>query len=65
MYELKIKEKLNKKFLKILKKNPPILKIINKKVFEIRSNPNRYKNLRSPLNHLKRVHIDHHDKIYK
>ena len=28
------------------------------KIEEIRDNPNRYKNLKSPLHHLKRVHID-------
>lgn len=32
--------------------------IIAKKVNEIVQNPNRYKNLRKPLQHLKRVHID-------
>ncbi len=29
-----------------------------KKVAEIVTNPQHYKNLRSPLNHLKRVHVD-------
>tara|TARA_Y100000034_G_C6678715_1_gene298259 strand:+ start:222 stop:422 length:201 start_codon:yes stop_codon:yes gene_type:complete len=39
MYKLKIKKELNKKFFKILKKNPLLLEIINKKVFEIKANP--------------------------
>ena len=42
----------------IAKKNPKQLKIINKKIKEIRKNPHVFKNLRVPLQHLKRVHID-------
>jgi len=36
------------------------MEIIGKKVKEIIQNPHRYKNLRSPLNGWKRVHIDKH-----
>jgi mRNA-degrading endonuclease RelE of RelBE toxin-antitoxin system len=32
--------------------------VISKKIEEIRLNPHHYKNLRKPLNHLRRVHID-------
>tara|TARA_Y100000310_G_scaffold339810_1_gene433650 strand:+ start:49 stop:312 length:264 start_codon:yes stop_codon:yes gene_type:complete len=60
MYNLRVKEELDKKFDKLFKKNVKQLKIINKKVLEIRQNPHRYKNLRAPLNHWKRVHIDIH-----
>jgi len=60
MYSLKVKEELDKKFSKLGKKNPNQIKIINRKVLEIRKNPQRYKNLRAPLNHWKRVHIDKH-----
>jgi YafQ family addiction module toxin component len=45
-------------FLKLAKKNPKQLEIINKKINEIRENPQHYKNLKKPLQHLKRVHID-------
>ena len=34
--------------------------IICKKLDEITKDPYRFKNLNSPLNHLKRVHIDKH-----
>lgn len=34
------------------------MEIIDKKIKEIRQNPQHYKNLRKPLQHLKRVHID-------
>ena len=32
--------------------------IIENKIQEIRQNPQHYKNLRSPLQHLKSVHVD-------
>lgn len=40
------------------KKNPKKLILIGNKIDEVLQEPHRYKNLRSPLNHLKRVHID-------
>ncbi len=60
MYKLDIKPHLDKIFLKLSKKNPKQLEIIYNKVKEIVRNPNRYKNLRAPLNHWKRVHVDKH-----
>ena len=43
-----------------MKKNPKQAEIIAKKSEESVLNPHRYKNLRSPLGHWKRVHIDKH-----
>ena len=43
---------------KLAKKNPKQVTIIEKKIEEIILNPRHYKNLRAPLQHLKRVHID-------
>ncbi len=60
MYNLIIKEELDCKFEKLAKKNKKQLEIISTKVSEILENPHRYKNLRAPMNHLKRVHIDKH-----
>jgi len=60
MYNLMIKEELDSKFEKLAKKNKKQLEIISTKVSEILDNPHRYKNLRAPMNHLKRVHIDKH-----
>jgi YafQ family addiction module toxin component len=60
MYNLIIKEELDIKFEKIAKKNKKQLEIISSKVAEILENPHRYKNLRAPMNHLKRIHIDKH-----
>jgi len=61
MYGLDIKQEADKIFQKLAKKNPKQLKIIDKKVTEIRLNPNHeYKFLRKPLQTFNRVHIDKH-----
>ncbi len=60
MYSYELRESLEKDFHKIAKKNSEQLKIISKKIKEIITceNINHYKNLKKPLQHLKRVHID-------
>ncbi len=60
MYNLMIKQELDSKFEKLAKKNKKQLEIISTKTSEILEDPHRYKNLRAPMNHLKRVHIDKH-----
>ncbi len=61
MYGLDIKPEADKIFAKLAKKNPKQLMIIDKKIEEIRLKPyHKYKNLRSPLQIFKRVHIDKH-----
>ena len=60
MYKVDPRPHLDKLFLKLEKKNPKQMKIIDKKVEEIVKNPHRYKNLRAPLNCWKGVHIDKH-----
>tara|TARA_Y100000310_G_scaffold345056_1_gene461458 strand:- start:2247 stop:2534 length:288 start_codon:yes stop_codon:yes gene_type:complete len=61
MYELDIKEKADKILKKLAKKNHKQFIIIYKKIEEIKLNPyHKYKNLRSPLQMFKRVHIDKH-----
>ena len=58
MYLLDIKPELDEKFNKLIKKNKKQYEIIMKKVEKILENPNHYKNLRTPLQNWKRVHID-------
>ncbi len=58
MYNYELKQSLEKEFFKLAKKNPRQLEIIHSKIQEILQNPERYKNLRAPMQHLKRVHID-------
>ena len=60
MYSLEIDEDLLKKLDKLSKKNKKQVEIILKKADEILKDPHRYKNLRSPLNMWKRIHIDKH-----
>lgn len=60
MYSYELRESLEKDFQKLAKKNPKQLKSVGNKIQEIITceNVEHYKNLRKPLNHLKRVHID-------
>lgn len=60
MYTYELRISLEKEFFKLAKKKPQQLTAIEKKINEIIScnNVKHYKNLKKPLNHLKRVHID-------
>ncbi|RLE45398.1 hypothetical protein DRJ22_04460 [Candidatus Woesearchaeota archaeon] len=58
MYSFDIKDHLDKALNKLSKKNPKQFEIILKKISEVIQNPHHYKNLRKPLQHLRRVHID-------
>jgi YafQ family addiction module toxin component len=58
MYSLIIQPSLRKKLRRIFKRNRLQHEIIFKKVAEILQNPHHYKNLRAPMQFLKRVHID-------
>ena len=59
MYLLDIKPEADKIFKKLARKNQRQLKIIDKKITEIRQNPHhKYKHLRKLLQSFKRVHID-------
>lgn len=60
MYKILVRPELDKKLNKLSKKNPKHFRIITKKSEEISMDPHCYKNLRAPLNHWKRVHIDRH-----
>lgn len=60
IYLVCIKDNVKKDLLKLKKKNLKQFLIIRKKLSEISQDPHRYKNLKAPLNHLKRVHIDRH-----
>ncbi len=60
MYSIVISTTLDYKMKTLVKKNRKQYDIILRKVEEIIQHPHRYKNLRSPMQHLKRVHIDKH-----
>ncbi len=57
MYSYEIRDSLDKVFFKLAKKDRVLFKMIEKKIGEIICNPSHYKNLRKPLQYLKRVHI--------
>ncbi len=59
-YSFEFSEELSKIVEKLSKKNRNHYEQIVKKIEEIIKNPNHYKNLRAPLQHWKRVHIDSH-----
>ena len=58
MYSYVLKKSVEGIFFKLAKKNSKQLEIIEKKINEVIQNPHHYKNLRKPLQYLKRVHID-------
>lgn len=58
MVNLEIRKSVVKIFQKLAKKNPKQMEIIAEKIDEVLKQPHHYKNLRRPLQHLKRVHID-------
>ena len=58
MYSYELRKSVEKIFFKLAKKNPKQMYIIEEKIKEIIKNPQHYKNLRKPLQHLKRVHVD-------
>lgn len=58
MYELGLRKGVERIFSKLAKKDPHLLRVISKKMDEILKDPHRCKNLRRPLQHLKRVHVE-------
>lgn len=57
MYQLAIKESLDKKFKKLQKKDKTMLQLIDSKLKDILADPSRFKPLRKPLQNKRRVHI--------
>ena len=57
-YFLDISDPVEKKFAKLVKKNKKQMRIIHKKVEEIRENPYHYKPLKGDKKGKRRVHID-------
>ena len=57
MHRLALRRSVEKAFKRLAKKDKGLLELVFRKIEEIRINPHRFKNLRRPLQHLKRVHI--------
>ena len=60
MYSITLARSIDKKLNRLAKKNRKLYDAIFNKIEEIIQYPHRYKNLHSPMQHLKRVHIDKH-----
>ena len=57
MYNLEVREEVDRVFRKLFKKDKVSFEYINKKIKEILENPYHFKPLRAPLQNYKRVHI--------
>ena len=64
MYELEIRENVDKIFRKLAKKDKISFEYISKKIQEIRENPYHFKPLRNPLQNYRRIHIREHVLVY-
>jgi len=57
MYNLEVRDGVDRIFQKLFKKDKISFEYINKKIKEILENPYHFKPLRTPLQNYKRVHI--------
>ena len=64
MYNLEIRETVDKIFRKLFKKDKVSFDYITKKVQEIREDPYHFKSLKKPLQNYRRVHIGHYILVY-
>ena len=64
MYNLEVRESVDKIFTKLARKDRISLEYITKKIQEIRENPYHFKPLRKPLQNFRRVHIGNFVLVY-
>lgn len=64
MYNLEIRESVDRLFSKLSKKDKVSIEYINKKIKEILENPYHFKPLRAPMQNFRRVHIGNFVLIY-
>ena len=57
MYSLEVVEKVDRIFKKLRKKDSMQFEAVSKKVIEILENPQQFKPLKSPMQHMRRVHV--------
>jgi YafQ family addiction module toxin component len=57
LYSLEVVEKVDRIFKKLRKKDLIQFEAISKKVSEILENPQQFKPLKSPMQHMRRVHV--------
>ena len=64
MYNLEIRENVDRIFNKLAKKDKVSFEYLSKKIAEIRENPYHFKPLKKPLQNFWRVHIGNYVLIY-
>ena len=64
MYDLEVRESVDKIFKKLAKKDKISFEYISKKIKEVKENPYHFKPLRAPLQNFRRVHIGNFVLIY-
>jgi len=57
LYSLEVVETVDKIFKKLQKKDHAQFDVVTKKVNEILENPQQFKPLKSPMQHMRRVHV--------
>lgn len=58
IYRLAVRKSVDKAFSILAKRNPVLMKNIEKKIKKILVDPHHFKTLRAPLKHLRRVHVN-------
>ncbi len=64
MYNLEVREEVDKVFRKLFKKDKVSFEYINKKIKEILDNPYHFKPLKAPLQNYRRIHIGNFVLVY-
>jgi mRNA-degrading endonuclease RelE of RelBE toxin-antitoxin system len=59
MYQIEVSELADNKFYKIAKKNKSLFEAINKKIEEIKRNPEHFKPLKYSMKNRRSVHFGH------
>ena len=57
MYSLEVVEKVDRMFKKLRKKDIAQFEVLCRKINDILENPQQFKPLKSPMQHMRRVHI--------
>ena len=65
MYSLEVVEKVDRIFKKLRKKDLVQFEALSRKVNEILENPQQYKPLKSPMSHMRRVHVGSFVLVYE
>lgn len=65
MYSLETEKNVDRIFFKLAKKDPKQLEVINNKIKQLLENPQQFKSLKAPMQHLRRVHIGSFVLVYE